>query len=143
MLMQQLRVQSDKQTKGRLNLTSRKMDKSGTAESLPSDQLESRIQGSLPPLAYMVSRLRQPIAAGEDLLRRFDAGVRPYWLRDWQYGFGGYTKVYEYQVEGETRRWFSVAHVVRPRTSSTNACLCFTLMSKLPEREAMEETCRR
>ena len=27
----------------------------------------------------------------------------------------------------------SVAHVVRPRTNSTNACLCFTFMSKLPE----------
>ena len=65
--------------------------------------------------------------------RCFDAGVRPYWLRDWQAGFGGYTKVYEYQVDGATRRRFSVAHVVRPRTNSTNACLRFTLMSKLPE----------
>ena len=81
----------------------------------------------------MVSRPRQPIAAGEDLLCRFDAGVRPYWLRDWQSGFDGYTKVYEYQVDGATRRRFSMAHVVRPRTNSTNACLCFTLMSKLPE----------
>ena len=26
-----------------------------------------------------------------------------------------------------------MAHVVRPRTSTTNACLCFTLMSGLPE----------
>ena len=85
-------------------------------QGLPSDQLESRIQGSLPPLAYVVSRPRQPIAAGEDLLRRFDAVVRPYWLRDWQSGFGGYTKVYEYQVGGVTRRCFSVAHVVRPYT---------------------------
>ena len=33
------------------------------AQGLPSDQLESQIQGS-PPLAYMVSRLRQPIASG-------------------------------------------------------------------------------
>ena len=103
------------------------------AQGLPSDQVESRTQGSLPPLAYMVSRPRQPIAAGEELLCRFDAGVRPYWLRDWQSGFGGYTKAYEYQVDGETRRHYSVAHVVRPRTNSTNACLCFTLMSKLPE----------
>ena len=103
------------------------------AQGLPSDQLESRIQGSLPPLAYMVSRPRQPIAAGEELLCRFDAGIRPYWLRDWQSGFGGYTKVYEYKVDGATRRRYSVAHVVRPRTNSTNACLCFTLMSKLPE----------
>ena len=59
--------------------------------------------------------------------------MRPYWLRDWQSGFGGYTKVYEYQVGNETRRCFSVAHVVRPRTSSTNACLCFTLMTRLPD----------
>ena len=105
------------------------------AGGLPSDQLEFRIQGSLPPLAYMVSRPRQPTTAGEELLRRFDAGVRPYWLRDWQSGFGGYTKVYEYQVDGETRRQFSVAHAVRPRTKSSNACLCFTLMSKMPDQK--------
>ena len=47
------------------------------AQGLPSDQLESRIQESLPPLAYMVSRPRQPIAIGEGLLCRFDAGIRP------------------------------------------------------------------
>ena len=105
------------------------------AQGLPSDQLEFRIQGSLPPLAYMVSRPRQPISAGEEPLRRFDASVRPYWLRDWQSGFGGYTKVCEYQVEGKTRRWFSVAHVIRPRTKSTNACLCFTLMSKMSDQK--------
>ena len=40
---------------------------------------------------------------------------------------------YEYTVDGTTRRRYSVAHVVRPRTNTTNACLCFTLMSKLPE----------
>ena len=100
-----------------------------------SDQLEFRIQGSLPPLAYMVSSPRQPTIAGEDLLRRFEAGVRPHWLRDWQSGFGGYTKVYEYKVNGETRRKFSVAHMVRPRTQTSNACLCFTLMSQLPEQK--------
>ena len=105
------------------------------ARGLPSDQLDFRIQGALPPLAYMVSRPRHPITAGEELLRRFDAGVRPYWLRDWQSGFGGYTKVYEYQVDGETRRKFSVAHVVRPRTKTSNACLCFTLMSKIPDQK--------
>ena len=54
------------------------------ARGISSDQLEFRIQGSLPSLAYMVSRPRQPATAGEDLMRRFDAGVRPYWLRDWQ-----------------------------------------------------------
>ena len=81
----------------------------------------------------MVSRPRQPIALGEELLCRFDAGIRPYWLRDWQSGFGGYTKVYEYQANGKTRRRYSVAHVVRPRTSTTNACLCFTLLSKISE----------
>ena len=50
------------------------------AQGLPSDQLDLRIRGSLPPLAYMVSRPRQPIAAGEELLCRFDAGIRPYWF---------------------------------------------------------------
>ena len=105
------------------------------AEGLPSDRLDFRIQSLLPPLAYMVSRPRQPVTVGEELLRRFDAGVRPYWLRDWQSGFGGYTKVYEYQVDGETRRQFFVAHVVRPRTKSSNACLCFTLMSKMPDQK--------
>ena len=68
-------------------------------------------------------------------LCRFDAAIRPYWLRDWQSGFGGYTKVYEYTVDGTTRRRYSVAHVVRPRTNATNACLCFTLMSNLPEQK--------
>ena len=102
-------------------------------QGLPSDQLDQRIRGLLPPLAFMVSRPRQPIAAGEELLCRFDAAIRPYWLRDWQSGFGGYTKVYEYTVDGVTRRRYSVAHVVRPRTNTTNACLCFTLMSQPPE----------
>ena len=105
------------------------------AEGLPSDQLEFRIQRLMPPLAYMASRPRQPTDVGEELLRRFDAGVRPYWLRDWQSGFGGYTKVCEYQVDGVTKRQFSVAHVVRPRTKSSNACLCFTLLSKMPSQK--------
>ena len=48
------------------------------AQGILSDQLDFRIQGSLPPLAYMVSRPRQPITAGKEILRRFDAGVRPY-----------------------------------------------------------------
>ena len=87
--------------------------------------------GNLPPLAYMVSRPRQPTTTGESLMRRYDAGVS--WLRDWQLGFGGYTKVCEYQVKGETKRKFSVAYVVRPQTRTTNACLCFTLMSKMPD----------
>ena len=102
------------------------------ARGIPSDQLELQIQGSLPPLAYMVSRPRQPTTTGEDLMPRFDARVRPYWLRDWHSGFGGYTKVCEYQAKGETRQKFSVAYVVRPQTQSSNACLCFTLMSKMP-----------
>ena len=37
------------------------------AQGLPSDQLDQRIRGLLPPLAFMVSRPRQPIAAGEEL----------------------------------------------------------------------------
>ena len=86
----------------------------------------------LPQLSHMVSAPRQPVTAGNALLTRFDANVRPYWLRDWQSGFGGYTKVYEYQWEGETRRMYSVAYVVRPRTPTTEACLCFSLMKDLP-----------
>ena len=38
----------------------------------------------------------------------------------------------EYQIQGETKRKFSVAHVVRPGTETTNACLWFTLLSKMP-----------
>ena len=45
------------------------------AQGIPSDQLEKRTQGLLPPLAFMVSRPRQPIAAGEELLCRFDAAI--------------------------------------------------------------------
>ena len=101
-------------------------------QGIPTDKLEQRIQGSLPPLACMVSRPRQPVDTGEDTLRRYDAAAGLYWLRDWQSGFGGYTKVCEYQIQGETKRKFSAAHVVRPRTETTNACLCFTLLSKLP-----------
>ena len=103
-------------------------------QGLPSDKLESRIP-LLPQLSHMVSAPRQPIAAGISLLTRFDASIRPYWLRDWQSGFGGYTTVYEYQVDGQTKRMYSVAHVVRPRTATTEACLCFTLMSTLPDRK--------
>ena len=101
-------------------------------QGLPSDDLESRILSLLPQLSHMVSAPRQPIAASNALLTRFDANIRPSWLRDWQSGFGGYTKVYEYQVGGQTKRMYSVAHVVRPRTATTEACLCFSLMSTLP-----------
>ena len=33
--------------------------------------------------SHMVSAPRQPVATGNALLTRFDANVRPYWLRDW------------------------------------------------------------
>ena len=91
------------------------------AAGLPSDATRISNSGIIATLAYMVSRPKQPATAGEDLLRRFDAGVRPYWLRDWQSGFGGYTKVYEYQVTGETREQFSVAHAVRPPSCLTRS----------------------
>ena len=91
------------------------------AQGLPSDQLESRIQGSLPPLAYMASRPRQPIAAGEELLCRFDAGVRPYWLRDWQSGFGGYTKIYEYKVDV----WFVLGRIPQMHACASPCCQSF------------------
>ena len=84
-------------------------------QGLPPDQLELRILQLLPQLSHMVSGPRQPIAAGNSLLTRFDVNIRPYWLRDWQSGFGGYTPVYEYQVDGQKKRKYSVAHVVRPR----------------------------
>ena len=98
-------------------------------QGLPSDELELRILPLLPQLSYMVPAPRQPVATGNALLTRFDASIRPYWLRDWQSGFGGYTKVYEYQLGGQTKRKYSVAHVVRPRTATTEACLCFSLMA--------------
>ena len=81
----------------------------------------------------MVSAPSQPVAIGNALVTRFDANIRPYWLRDWQSGFGGYTKVYEYQRGGQTKRMYSVAHVVRPRILS-DGC-----NAKL---QAMEETRR-
>ena len=101
-------------------------------QGLPSDELESRILPLLPQLSHMVSAPRQPTAAGISLLTRFDAHIRPYWLRDWQSVFGGYTKVYEYQIDGQTKRMYSVAHKVHPRTATTEACLCFALMSAPP-----------
>ena len=104
-------------------------------QGLSSDKLESRILPLLPQLSHMVSAPRQPTTAGISLLTRFDASIRPYWLRDWQSGFGGYTKVYEYQVGEQTKRMYSVAHDVRPRTATTEACLCFTLMSSPPDRK--------
>ena len=105
---------------------------------LPSGELEPRMLPLLPQLSHMVSAPRQPATAGNALLTRFDANVRPYWLRDWQIGFGGYTKVYEYQWEDETRRMYSVAHVIRPRTPTTEACLCFSLLRTLPTSKPWE-----
>ena len=99
---------------------------------LPSDELEPRTLPLLPQLSHMVSAPRQPVATGNALLTRFDAKVRSYWLRDWQSGFGGYTKVYEYQCGDQTKRMYSVAHVVRPRTATSEACLCFSLMEAMP-----------
>ena len=43
----------------------------------------------------------------------------------------------------ETRRKFSVVYVVRPRTQSSNTCLCFTLMSKMPDNKAWMGTASR
>ena len=56
---------------------------------LPSEELEPRMLPLLPQLSHMVSAPRQPIGTGNVLLTRFDANIRPYWLRDWQSGFGG------------------------------------------------------
>ena len=51
---------------------------------LPPNELEPRMLPLLPQLSHMVSAPRQPVAAGNSLLTRFDANIRPYWLRDWQ-----------------------------------------------------------
>ena len=48
------------------------------AMGVPTDELKTRIQGSLPPLASILSRLRQSINAGEGILCRYDAATRPY-----------------------------------------------------------------
>ena len=48
--------------------------------------------------------------------------------------------MYDYQIDGETRRKFSVAHVVRPRTQTSNACLCLTLMSKVPDQKPWQRS---
>ena len=97
---------------------------------LPANELEPRILPLLPQLSHMVSAPRQPVAAGNAFLTRFDANIRPYWLRDWQTSFGGYTKVYEYQWGGQIKRMYSVAYVARPRTATSEACLCFSLMKE-------------
>ena len=105
---------------------------------LPTNELESKLLPVLPQLSHMVSAPRQPATTGEALLTRFDANIRPYWLRDWQISFGGYTKVYEYQWGGQIKRMYSVAHVVRPRTATTEACLCFSLMKAVPKHKPWE-----
>ena len=99
---------------------------------LPSNELEPRMLPLLPQLSHMVSAPRQPVATSNAPLTPFDANIRPYWLRDWQSGFGGYAKVYEYQCGGQTKRMYSVAHVVRPRTGTSEACLCFSVMEAMP-----------
>ena len=105
---------------------------------LPTNELESRILPLLPQLSHMVAAPRQPPTTGDALLTRFDANIRPYWLRDWQINFGGYTKVYEYQWGGQLKRVYSVAHVVRPRTATSEACLCFSLMKEVPKHKPWE-----
>ena len=100
---------------------------------LSTNELEPRMLPLLPQLSHMVSAPRQPVATGNALLTRFDANIRPYWLRDGQTSFGGYTKVYEYQCGSQTKRMYSVAYVVRPRTATSEACLCFSLMKEVPK----------
>ena len=77
----------------------------------------------------------QAETTGESMLRRQDAAPRPYWLRDWQSDFGGFTKVYEYVKGEEVRRMYSVAYVTRPRTRKVTACLCFTFLSGIPKKK--------
>ena len=93
------------------------------------------VMSSLPHIANMVSRPLQDTNLGETLLPRSDAAPQPYWLRDWQQGFGGFTKVYEYVANDAVKRMHCVANVIRPRSKDQSACLCFTLMSKVPPRK--------
>ena len=66
---------------------------------------------SLPHIACMVSRPRQPTDRGESLLRRQDAAPRSYWLRDWRCDFGGVTKVHEYMEGTDVKKMYSVAYI--------------------------------
>ena len=59
----------------------------------------------------------------ESMLLRCDAAPRPYWLRDWQEGFGGFAKGYEYGTREDVKRVYSVAFAIRPRTKDKSACL--------------------
>ena len=105
------------------------------SDGMAAVDLERRIMNSLPHIAYMVSRPRQEANLSERMFPRYDAAPRPYWLRDWQQGFGGFTKVCECVVDEEVRRVYFVAYVIRPRTKDENACLCSTLMSKVPSKK--------
>ena len=87
----------------------------------------------LPQLSHMVSAPRQPIATGNALLTRFDANIRPYI----GYVIGNLALVdtprcTNISVEDQTKRMYSVASVVRPRTATTEACLCLSLMEAMP-----------
>ena len=57
-------------------------------------EMEQRLTSSLPHLAYMISTTRQAANLEENMLAKCDAAPRPYWLRDRQTDFGGFTKVY-------------------------------------------------
>ena len=46
-----------------------------------------------------------------------------------------FTKVYEYMSFDTVKPKYSVAYVVRPRSARENACLCFSLMSKIPSQK--------
>ena len=87
--------------------------------------------GSLPYLAYMVSRPRQD-SVGENTLPRCDATTR---LRDWQHDFGGFTKVYEDVVNGQIKRTYFVVYVIKARSNEENARLCFTCVKCSSEKK--------
>ena len=69
------------------------------SDGLAAIDSERRIMSSLPHIAYMVSRPRQDPDQGEAMLRRQHAASRPYWLQDWQQGFGGFAKVYRFVAD--------------------------------------------
>ena len=103
-------------------------------DGIAAVDLEKRLMSSLPHIAYMVSTPR-PTDQATSMLSRCDAAPRTYWLQDWQDGFCGFTKVYEYGTREEVKRMYSVAYVIKVRTKSESACLCFSFMSKAPTKK--------
>ena len=57
------------------------------------------------------------------------------WLTTKLLDSGGFAKVHEYTCNEEVKRKYSVAFVTRRRSTKENACLCFSLVSKIPSQK--------